>query len=99
MNQCEDIIDITPTAPLVAKRNTYKRKLGLVVVLDGVVVAARTVEELSSAVDAAVRQVHPEVGRQAALGADPVLRGDLWRIFELQKEGLRQRFEGIVSKL
>jgi len=52
--------------------------------LDGMVVAARAVKELSAAVDAAVGQVQPEVGREAALGADPVLGRNLGRVFELK---------------
>ena len=53
--------------------------------LNGVVVTARPVEELSSAQDGSVGQVEPEFGSQLALRTDPIFGTNFWRIFELKK--------------
>jgi hypothetical protein len=63
--------------------NYYEGVFGLVVVLDGVVVAAGAIEEPPATADGAVGQVHPQVGRQRTLGAHPIFGRNLRRVVEL----------------
>ena len=52
--------------------------------LHSVIVAARPVEEPAAAVDAAIGQVEPKVGRQGAPRTHPVLRRNFGRVLQLE---------------